>query len=220
MAHDRNMITPGDIARLCTWLTANGIDWRGPKGDFQLLQIKVKDGYGAICTNSKGVVSTPPSIREMLRDFSMGKPYTAASTKSAVLGGKSAAIANDEFITDLRDDFAMAALRGLLGGMWHGHKDTPHIETSKIAYDFADAMLEARKVRAAPTPERAPRKSDDWSPEWKANGFNGCMSQASKALQYLASYDRPSYGESPFNAEHLLQIAGELELTKTELLRP
>lgn len=147
MAHDRNMITHGDIARLCTWLTANGIDWRGPKGDFQLLQIKVKDGYDAICTNAKGVVSTPPSIREMLRDFSMGKPYTSASTKSTVLGGKSAAIANDQFLEDLRDDFAMSAMQGICA-----HADTwGLVDSAKIAstsYELAGAMLEARKVRA------------------------------------------------------------------------
>ncbi len=156
MAHDRNMITTSDIARLCAWLTANGIDWRGPKGDFQLLQVRVEDGYGAICTNAKGVVSSPPSLREMLRDFSMGKPHTAQSSKDAIFGGRKAAVANDDFMTDLRDDLAMHALQGLLS---NPHFLQPHPETGRSigpktpelaardAYRFADAMLEARKVR-------------------------------------------------------------------------
>lgn len=58
-----------------------------------------------------------------------------------------AAPAPDQFLEDLRDDMAMAALQGLLGGMWHGHKDKPHTETARAAYQFADAMLEARKAR-------------------------------------------------------------------------
>ncbi len=157
MAHDRNMITPGDIARLCIWLTANGIDWRGPKGDYQLLQIKVKDGYGAICTNSKGVVSSPPSVRELLRDFSMGKPCTAQSSKDSAIGGRQAAIANDEFLSDLRDDFAMRAAQGMLANSGGPIQSSDRCgwelvncnfaDVAQQAYAFADAMLEARKVR-------------------------------------------------------------------------
>lgn len=158
MAHDRNMITPGDIARLCIWLTENGIDWRGPKGDYQLLQIKVKDGYGAICTNSKGVVSSPPSVRELLRDFSMGKPCTVQSSKYSAIGGSQAAIANDEFLSDLRDDFAMRAAQGMLanpGGPIQSSSvcgwtlvNCDFANVAQQAYEFADAMLEARKVRS------------------------------------------------------------------------
>ncbi|MES2871427.1 MAG: hypothetical protein V4749_17865 [Pseudomonadota bacterium] len=151
------MITPGDIARLCIWLTANGIDWRGPKGDYQLLQIKVKDGYGAICTNSKGVVSSPPSVRELLRDFSMGKPCTAQSSKDSAIGGRQAAIANDEFLSDLRDDFAMRAAQGMLANSGGPIQSSDRCgwelvncnfaDVAQQAYAFADAMLEARKVR-------------------------------------------------------------------------
>lgn len=158
MAHDRNMITPGDIARLCIWLTENGIEWRGPKGDYQLLQIKVKDGYGAICVNAKGVVSSPPSVRELLRDFSAGKPCTAQSSKDSAIGGRQAAIANDEFLSDLRDDFAMRAAQGMLANSgspiqadeqsgWSLANCT-FAHVAQQAYEFADAMLEARKVRS------------------------------------------------------------------------
>lgn len=129
----------------------------------------------------------------------------------------------DSFLEDLRDDFAMYALQGMIStagapcllGLEGGESDT-----AKAAYKIADAMLEARKVGSAPTPSRTPRKSDKWSSDWKANGFNGCMSQASKALRYLASNDRPNGGESSFNFEHLIQLADELELTKSELLAP
>lgn len=152
MAHDRNMINPGDIARLCIWLNENSIEWRGPKGDYQLLQIKVKDGYGAICVNAKGVVSSPPSVRELLRDFSTGKPFTAQSSKDSAIGGRQAAIANDEFLSDLRDDIAMRALQGLISypgdrpGESFNSYCTPQT-LAEMAYNYADAMLEARKVR-------------------------------------------------------------------------
>jgi hypothetical protein len=41
--------------------------------------------------------------------------------------------------------------------------------------------------------------------------FNGCDSSAIEALRYLASNPRPAGGQHHFNAEHLLQIANELE---------
>jgi hypothetical protein len=40
---------------------------------------------------------------------------------------------------------------------------------------------------------------------------NGCDETGPKALRYLAYNPRPSGGEERFNAEHLLQIADELE---------
>lgn len=69
---------------------------------------------------------------------------------------KPAAPVADAFLEDLRDDFAMHALKGLLS---NPHLLQPHPETGRAigpktpelaardAYRFADAMLEARKVR-------------------------------------------------------------------------
>lgn len=40
---------------------------------------------------------------------------------------------------------------------------------------------------------------------------NGCNETAVEALRYLADKPRPSYGNSPFNAEHLYMIASEIK---------
>lgn len=41
--------------------------------------------------------------------------------------------------------------------------------------------------------------------------WNGCNQTVPAALRYLANNDRPTGGEQRFNAEHLLQLAGEIE---------
>ncbi|MFG6083754.1 hypothetical protein ACEUZ9_005479 [Paracoccus litorisediminis] len=42
--------------------------------------------------------------------------------------------------------------------------------------------------------------------------WNGCDVTVPGALRYLASHDRPSGGEQPYNAMHLMQLASEIEL--------
>lgn len=41
--------------------------------------------------------------------------------------------------------------------------------------------------------------------------WNGCNSTVPEALRFLANNERPTGGEQRFNAEHLLQLAGEIE---------
>lgn len=155
------------------------------------------------------------------RDLTSLEEYIAALVKRAEAADRQP---SGQFLEDLRDDFAMHAMQAVITATvveQDGGYDSSNVNgAASLAYWQADAMLEARKVRSTPAPARAPRKSDNWSSDWKANGFNGCMSQASKALRYLANNDRPSGGESSFNFEHLIQLADELELTKSELLAP
>lgn len=47
----------------------------------------------------------------------------------------------------LRDQFAMAALTGLVGGYWKENKDNDH---AKYAYSLADAMLAEREKKCTP----------------------------------------------------------------------
>lgn len=49
-----------------------------------------------------------------------------------------------------------------------------------------------------------------WPAHWLTTGFNDCIVTASEALRHLARHERPAGAQSPFNSEHLLQIAGEL----------
>lgn len=48
--------------------------------------------------------------------------------------------------------------------------------------------------------------------------WNGCNESVPAALRYLANHPRPSGGEQRYNAEHLYQLAGEIErMAKTPL---
>lgn len=49
--------------------------------------------------------------------------------------------------------------------------------------------------------------------EANSRGMNGCFETAPAALRYLAKNPRPAEGQATYNAEHLLQIAGEIEKT-------
>lgn len=48
---------------------------------------------------------------------------------------------------------------------------------------------------------------------------NNCLKEAVEALRFLSENPRPAGGQEPFNAEHLLQIASELELGENQRLR-
>ncbi|WP_409264537.1 hypothetical protein [Pseudomonas sp. KCJK9000] len=59
--------------------------------------------------------------------------------------------------------------------------------------------------------------ADDPAPE-PVKWWNGCDSSVPAALRFLANNERPIGGESRFNAEHLYQLAGEIErMAKTRL---
>ena len=51
----------------------------------------------------------------------------------------------------LRDQFAMAALPAVIAALVHQREATTATQSS-IAYQFADAMMEARKTPGASTP--------------------------------------------------------------------
>lgn len=48
---------------------------------------------------------------------------------------------------------------------------------------------------------------EKWNESWKKNGWNNCFLHAAKALEYLAKNDRPTGGESYYNAIDLEQTA-------------
>ncbi|KVP96635.1 hypothetical protein WJ97_12185 [Burkholderia ubonensis] len=65
---------------------------------------------------------------------------------------------------------------------------------TRAALKAARAVLDEAKASAL-----------DWS--------NGCDQTVPAALRYLANHPRPSGGEQTYNAEHLYQLAGEIEST-------
>lgn len=146
--HDRMLLNKHDIERFKAWLNDNRQTWREGKGDYQLLQVKIGKGWGAICTDAKSVITTPPALRAMIQHFQAGKPYPVkAAAKPAE---------DQQYLNDLRDDFAMAALPSFLElcptevwnqGQWPAGK-IDHAElVAKSAYCVADAMLAERAKR-------------------------------------------------------------------------
>ena len=144
-AHDRNLLKRADIERLKVWLDANDQSWRPGKGDYQLLQVKIGKGWGAVCTDAQGVITTPPELAPIIKLFKQGKPMVE---EGRLLAEKDAQARNKQFLDDLRDDFAMAALPEVIR-----HFDTDgrlawsHADIAKESYMLADAML-AERVKA------------------------------------------------------------------------
>lgn len=67
---------------------------------------------------------------------------------------------------------------------------------------------------SAPAQREVAEPVATWPAHWREHGYNGCLSEAHEAMRYLANNARPVGGSSRFNAEHLLQIARELERTR------
>lgn len=150
MKHDKGLLKADKLAAFREWLVAAGFEVRDGKGEFQCLQVKTSPTCWAVVGhNTAGVLSTHPDLRTLINRFNSG---------SFVPGIKPALIEdeNGQFLEDLRDDFAMHALQGLLannavltprpGSLRVIGEHTPEI-AARDAYRFADAMLEARKVR-------------------------------------------------------------------------
>lgn len=142
--HDRMLLNKHDIERFKAWLNDNRQTWREGKGDYQLLQVKIGKGWGAICTDAKSVITTPPALRAMIQHFQAGKPYQVKAAAKP--------IEDQQYLNDLRDDFAMYALQGMLaypGCEMRGshHNNNTPAGVSAMAYDYADAMLAERAKR-------------------------------------------------------------------------
>ena len=137
MKNDRNQLLTKQIPKFQIWLDENGIVWRKPKGEYQVLQIKLNTAWAAICTNAQGVISTPPALREMIARFKKGLPFTGKAERVESL------IPNEpvsEDLTDLRDDFAIAALQVLLAK----NDGRPRLDLTNEAYEIANLALYSR----------------------------------------------------------------------------
>jgi hypothetical protein len=143
--HDRNLLKKSDIQSFMKWLDGN--EWRVGKGEYQLMQVKLHKGWGAICIDAQGVITTPTEIAPLIKMFKAGKPRNAIPMAPAAAP---ATISEKQYLDDLRDDFAIAALQGILaaGGVtslgMHESSNTPG-GISGCAYQIADAMLAERK---------------------------------------------------------------------------
>lgn len=131
--HDRNLIKRADIKRFQVWLDANDQAWRPGKGDYQMMQVKIGKGWGAICTDAAGVITTPPGLAPLIKLFKQGGAVKKTAAPAAKL---------DTFLDDLRDDFAMSAMQGRCHLEYSAWADL-----AADAYNIADAMLAERAKR-------------------------------------------------------------------------
>lgn len=148
MKNDRNQLLTKQIPKFQIWLDENGIIWRKPKGEYQVLQIKLNTAWAAICTNADGVISTPPALREMIARFKKGLPFTG---KAYRVESSKVPYEAPEDLSVLRDDLAMAALpiiaeqfkrEGDAGEIFLSPEGYEHV--ARAAYKLADAMLSQR----------------------------------------------------------------------------
>lgn len=217
MAHDKHLLKLADIPLFKSFLFQIAVECRAGKGEFQVMQIKHGNDWLAVCRNKEDVLTTPPGLRDIISRFDEWSQFSTPGVIASVIARpeqKKPRPADEPADSDLRDDFAIAALSNLSHRLGSRIQDrTWTAEALAVAsYELADAMLVARDAR------RQPRKADEWPAEWKASGFNHCVVAARDALRFLAKNDRPEGGEDKYNFEHLHQIADELEITKRELL--
>lgn len=136
---DKGLLNASALEQFQSYLSAVGIEHRPGKGEYQVLQVKCGKAWLAVCRDARGLLTTPPELRLTVNNFNSG-------AKSAV---KSKAKARDQFLEDLRDDFAMHALQGICVGLHTG--EDPHGWTAEMiasdAYRIADAMLAERAQR-------------------------------------------------------------------------
>ena len=134
--YDRGLLKKADIEKFQKWL--DGAEWRVGRGDFQLMQVKLHKGWGAICFDARGVISTPSEIAPLIKRFKAGQPRYPEAAPGSVMTA-------DQFDAELLDDFAIAALQGVLSAQ--NPKPLSAEAAAKFAYLAADAMLAERKKR-------------------------------------------------------------------------
>lgn len=139
MTHSKSKLNTNEIPSFRKFLEARGFKCRDGKGDWQLLQVQnIADrGWKAFCHNAKGVVTSPVEFDALIQVFRA--PVDPAPAVEVIDPPPS----HD---SDLLDDFAIAALQGLLACPVRGTWDSviPSESAAKEAYKFARAMMAER----------------------------------------------------------------------------
>lgn len=150
MANDRELLKLADIPLFKSFLFQIAVECRAGKGEFQVMQIKHGNDWLAVCRNKEDVLTTPPGLRDIISRFDQWSQFSTPGTIKSVIARpepEKPHPADEPADSDLRDDFAIAALSMLshrLGSDIQGRRwNAKHIADS--AYELADAMLMARK---------------------------------------------------------------------------
>lgn len=155
MKHDKDLLKIDKLPAFRAYLEAMGLPVRDGKGSFEVLQVKTFPAainWAVINKNAAGILSSHPDLRPFIQSFKAGaviapKPVAPAATP-----------ASDQFLEDLRDDMAMNAPVTFFQALsiWGDPSVNLHDDRTRAAfyavwaglrYEYADAMLEARKTR-------------------------------------------------------------------------
>lgn len=133
MTHSKSKLTTKDIKNFREFLELRGFKCRDGKGEWQSLQVhNVTDGFWkAFCHNAKGVVTSPVEFDALIQVFKA--PVDPAPVVEVIDRPAS----HD---SDLLDDFAIAALQGLLSSQDRYEADS----ISAASYRIARAMMAER----------------------------------------------------------------------------
>lgn len=134
MTNIKSKLSTNEIPAFRKFLEARGFKCRDGKGDWQSLQVQnITDrGWKAFCHNAKGVVTSPVEFDALIQVF------RAPVDPDQVTGSLEITASHD---SDLLDDFAIAALQGILSNP-HVVNNPEHVST--MAYMHAKAMMAER----------------------------------------------------------------------------
>lgn len=75
MAFDEMLLTMDDIQPFMKWLSSHKIKHRPGKGQWEVLQVYIKDGWRVICRNSKDKLSSHKMLRPFISGFKGGVSF-------------------------------------------------------------------------------------------------------------------------------------------------
>lgn len=141
MTHSKSKLNTNEIPSFRKFLEDRGFKCRDGKGDWQLLQVQnIADrGWKAFCHNAKGVVTSPVEFDALIQVFrAPADPAPAVEVIDLPASHDS----------DLLDDFAIAALQGMLAypgnEQWGSFATMTTEDVAKTSYEFAKAMMAER----------------------------------------------------------------------------
>lgn len=143
MTHSKSKLNTNEIPAFRKFLEARGFKCRDGKGDWQSMQVQSIDdrGWSAFCFNTKGVVTSPVEFDALTQVFRAPVDPVRVMTIGEFSDEKSELAKQHD--SDLLDDFAIAALQGILAATPDAVEWQP-IHTAESAYIIAKAMMAER----------------------------------------------------------------------------
>lgn len=140
MNHSKRKLNTAEIPAFRNFLEARGFNCRDGKGEWQSLQVQniTDKGWKAFCHNAKGVVTSPVEFDALIQVFRAPvDPVPAVEV-----------IDRASHDSDLLDDFAIAALQGMLAypgnEQWGSFAIMTVDDAAKTSYEYAKAMMAER----------------------------------------------------------------------------